>query len=61
MDELDLGLKESIADVRELLLHFRTRTQSDDIETAVHAHTVAVAYCHGVLGEVTVDSLAQDA
>ena len=35
MDELDLGLKESIADVRELLLHFRTRTQSDDIETAV--------------------------
>ena len=35
MDELDQGLKESIADVRELLLHFRTRTQSDDIETAV--------------------------
>jgi len=35
MDELDHGLKESIADVRELLLHFRTRTQADDIDTAV--------------------------
>lgn len=35
MDELDQGLKESIADVRELLLHFRTRTQTDDIDTAV--------------------------
>lgn len=35
MNELDQGLKESIADVRELLLHFRTRTQSDDIDTAI--------------------------
>lgn len=35
LDELDHGLKESIADVRELLLHFRTRTQADDIDRAV--------------------------
>lgn len=35
LNELDSGLKESIADVRELLLHFRTRTQADDIERAV--------------------------
>ena len=35
LDELDSGLKESIADVRELLLHFRTRTQADDIDRAV--------------------------
>lgn len=35
LNELDSGLKESIADVRELLLHFRTRTQADDIDRAV--------------------------
>jgi len=35
LDELDSGLKESIADVRELLVHFRTRTQADDIDRAV--------------------------
>ncbi len=35
LDELDLGLRESIGDVRELLVHFRTRTNSDDIEQAL--------------------------
>ena len=35
LDELDLGLRESIGDVRELLVHFRTRTNSDDIEDAL--------------------------
>jgi two-component system nitrate/nitrite sensor histidine kinase NarX len=35
LDELDEGLKESIADVRELLVHFRTRTSTDDIEAAL--------------------------
>ena len=35
LDELDAGLKESINDVRELLVHFRTRTNSDDIEQAL--------------------------
>ena len=35
LDELELGLKESIDDVRELLVHFRTRTNSDDIEAAL--------------------------
>lgn len=33
--ELDAGLANSIADVRELLVHFRTRTDSGEIETAV--------------------------
>jgi len=32
LDELDEGLRESIDDVRELLVHFRTRTNTDDIE-----------------------------
>ena len=35
LDELDTGLKESIGDVRELLVHFRTRTNTDDIEAAL--------------------------
>ena len=35
LDELDTGLRESINDVRELLVHFRTRTNTDDIEQAL--------------------------
>ena len=35
LDELDVGLRESINDVRELLVHFRTRTNTDDIEQAL--------------------------
>nr|MDP2192527.1 type IV pili methyl-accepting chemotaxis transducer N-terminal domain-containing protein [Rhodoferax sp.] len=35
LDELDVGLRESISDVRELLVHFRTRTNTDDIEQAL--------------------------
>lgn len=35
LDELDVGLRESINDVRELLVHFRTRTNTQDIETAL--------------------------
>ena len=37
VDELDAGVKESLQDVRELLVHFRTRTNSDQIEQALHA------------------------
>jgi two-component system, NarL family, nitrate/nitrite sensor histidine kinase NarX len=35
LDELDAGLRESIGDVRELLVHFRTRTNAEDIEGAL--------------------------
>jgi len=35
IDELDVGVRESTNDVRELLVHFRTRTNSDDIEQAL--------------------------
>lgn len=35
LDELDIGLQESVNDVRELLVHFRTRTNTDDIEAAL--------------------------
>ena len=33
--ELDTGVRESYADVRELLVHFRTRTSEEDIEPAL--------------------------
>lgn len=35
LDELDAGVRESYGDVRELLLHFRTRTDAQDIEHAL--------------------------
>jgi two-component system, NarL family, nitrate/nitrite sensor histidine kinase NarX len=35
LDELDTGLRESVNDVRELLVHFRTRTNTADIEVAL--------------------------
>ena len=35
LDEIDEGVRESINDVRELLVHFRTRTNTEDIEQAL--------------------------
>jgi len=35
LEEIDTGVKESYGDVRELLLHFRTRTNTEDIEPAL--------------------------
>jgi len=35
LEEIDAGVKESYGDVRELLLHFRTRTNAEDIEPAL--------------------------
>ncbi|MBH9552054.1 type IV pili methyl-accepting chemotaxis transducer N-terminal domain-containing protein [Inhella sp. 4Y17] len=35
LQELDVGLKECTADVRELLVHFRTRTNQEDIVPAL--------------------------
>jgi len=35
VDEIDVGVRESYGDVRELLLHFRTRTNVEDIEPAL--------------------------
>jgi len=35
VDEIDMGVRESYGDVRELLLHFRTRTNAEDIEPAL--------------------------
>lgn len=35
LGEIDAGVRESYADVRELLMHFRTRTNAEDIEPAL--------------------------
>ncbi|MBL8330981.1 MAG: type IV pili methyl-accepting chemotaxis transducer N-terminal domain-containing protein [Rubrivivax sp.] len=35
LDELDAGVHDSLGDVRELLVHFRTRTNSEDIAPAL--------------------------
>lgn len=35
LEEIDMGVRESTNDVRELLVHFRTRTDSEDIEEAL--------------------------
>jgi two-component system nitrate/nitrite sensor histidine kinase NarX len=35
LGEIDLGVRECYGDVRELLLHFRTRANSEDIEPAL--------------------------
>lgn len=37
LDEIDAGVRESYADVRELLVHFRTRPGHEDVEHAIRA------------------------
>jgi two-component system, NarL family, nitrate/nitrite sensor histidine kinase NarX len=53
LDELDAGLKESIGDVRELLVHFRTRTNTDDIEAALQETLQKFRHQTGIHTEMT--------
>lgn len=55
LDELDAGLKESIGDVRELLVHFRTRTNTDDIEAALQETLQKFRHQTGLHTELTVN------
>ncbi|MDR7308784.1 type IV pili methyl-accepting chemotaxis transducer N-terminal domain-containing protein [Rhodoferax saidenbachensis] len=55
LDELDVGLKESIGDVRELLVHFRTRTNTDDIEAALQETLQKFRHQTGLLTELVVN------
>lgn len=56
MGELDVGVRECYADVRELLVHFRTRTSDEDIESALRAtlskfeHQTGMATTLGMVG-----------
>ena len=42
LGELDAGVTESLSDVRELLVHFRTRTNAEDIEPGAAHHAAEV-------------------
>ena len=56
MGELEEGVRECYADVRELLVHFRTRTSAEDIEAALRTtlskfeHQTAIATHLSMLG-----------
>jgi two-component system nitrate/nitrite sensor histidine kinase NarX len=54
MNELDVGVKESYSDVRELLLHFRVRTHAEDIEPALRETLSKFELQSGVRGQLTV-------
>ncbi|CAM3533669.1 type IV pili methyl-accepting chemotaxis transducer N-terminal domain-containing protein [Polaromonas hydrogenivorans] len=54
LDELDTGLRESIADVRELLVHFRTRTNTDDIAQALQETLQKFQHQTGLPAHLTV-------
>ena len=55
LDELDAGLRESINDVRELLVHFRTRTNAQDIEVALQETLQKFQHQTGLPAALTVD------
>lgn len=54
LGEIELGLQESHGDVRELLLHFRTRTNREAIEPALQATLSKFEHQSGVPATLTV-------
>lgn len=54
LGELDEGLRESYSDVRELLLHFRTRTNTEDIETAIRTTLQKFEHQSGIRSELEI-------
>ncbi len=55
LDELELGLKESSADVRALLMNFRTRTDGDDLLPALQQTLQKFRLQSGLQAELKVD------
>jgi len=53
LDEIDTGVRESYGDVRELLLHFRTRTNTQDIEPALLTTLQKFEHQSGIHTELT--------
>ncbi len=53
--ELDVGVRECYADVRELLVHFRTRTSAEDIEAALRTTLSKFEHQSGIATELTMD------
>ncbi|MEF7613314.1 type IV pili methyl-accepting chemotaxis transducer N-terminal domain-containing protein [Aquincola sp. MAHUQ-54] len=52
--ELDTGVRESLSDVRELLLHFRTRTNAEDIVPALRTTLTKFEHQTGLPAQLTV-------
>jgi two-component system nitrate/nitrite sensor histidine kinase NarX len=53
--ELDAGIRESLADVRELLVHFRTRTNSEDITPALRTTLTKFEHQTGLVTHLAVE------
>jgi two-component system nitrate/nitrite sensor histidine kinase NarX len=54
LEEIDAGVRESYSDVRELLLHFRTRTNTEDIEPALATTLQKFEHQSGIKSTLTV-------
>jgi len=54
LEEIDAGVKESYGDVRELLLHFRTRTNTEDIEPALATTLQKFEHQSGIQTELAI-------
>jgi two-component system nitrate/nitrite sensor histidine kinase NarX len=55
LDEIDVGVRESYADVRELLVHFRTRANTEQIEPALRTTLRKFENQSGVATEFHID------
>jgi two-component system, NarL family, nitrate/nitrite sensor histidine kinase NarX len=55
LGELDTGVRECYADVRELLVHFRTRTSDEDIEPALRTTLQKFEHQTGLATRLAVD------
>lgn len=53
--ELDTGVRESLSDVRELLLHFRTRTNTEDIAPALRTTLTKFEHQTGLPATLQID------
>ncbi len=64
VSEIDEGVRESYSDVRELLLHFRTRTNTEDMAPALQTTLRKFEHQSGILAELATQgsgvSLAPD-
>jgi two-component system nitrate/nitrite sensor histidine kinase NarX len=55
LNELDAGVRESYADVRELLLHFRTRASEEDIGAALRTTLSKFEHQSGVRAQLSTE------
>ena len=55
LDELDAGVHESLSDVRELLVHFRTRTNEEDIAPALRTTLQKFEHQTGLPTHLTIE------